>query len=146
MGGALTLQAGRSILLNASITTDNGPLTVIANDPVTNGVVDAQRDPGNAVITMGPGTTLDTGSAPLAVELRDGAGLSSHDSGPITLQTVTAVSVSVLNHGPSPGSDVQLAPVTSSCSQYYVNPNGATIVAGNLTAADSSITFTDSVV
>jgi hypothetical protein len=27
-GGALTLQAGRSIILNADITTDNGPLTL----------------------------------------------------------------------------------------------------------------------
>jgi hypothetical protein len=84
-GGALTLQAGRSMLLNASISTDNGPLTLIANDQLANGVVDSQRDPGNAVITMASGTRLDTGSGTLTVELRDGAGLTNPDSGPIFL-------------------------------------------------------------
>src|SRR5262249_51248938 len=72
-GGALTLQAGRSIVLNASITTDNGALTLIANDQQANGVVDSERDPGNAVISMAPGTSLNTGSGPLTVALRDGA-------------------------------------------------------------------------
>jgi hypothetical protein len=33
-GGALTLESGRSLVLNASITTDNGALTLIANDKV----------------------------------------------------------------------------------------------------------------
>ena len=64
-GGALTLQAGRSIVLNANITTDNGALTLIANDELANGVVDAERDPGNAVISMAPGTSLDTGAGAL---------------------------------------------------------------------------------
>jgi hypothetical protein len=53
-GGALTLQAGRSILLNADIMTDGGALTLIANDQAANGVVDSQRDPGYALITMLP--------------------------------------------------------------------------------------------
>src|SRR5262249_40317163 len=61
-GGDLTLQAGRSILLNAGITTDNGALTLIANDTLASGVMDAQRDPGDAVITMAGGTVLDTGA------------------------------------------------------------------------------------
>jgi hypothetical protein len=145
-GGPLTLQAGRSILLNANITTDNGALTLIANDQVANGVVDSQRDAGNAVITMAAGTALDTGSGSLTVELRDGFGLTHSQSGTISLQTVTAGSVTVLNNGPSAGSDVKLGAVTSSGSQYYANPHGTTLVTGNLTAADSAITFTDSVV
>ena len=145
-GGALTLQAGRSIVLNANITTDNGALTLIANDELANGVVDAERDPGNAVISMAPGTSLDTGSGPLTVELRDGAGLTNATSGAITLQTVTAGSVSVVNDGPSAGSDVNLGPVTSSGSQSYANPNGTTRVTGNLTAGDSAIQFSDAVV
>ncbi len=52
-GGDLTLQAGRSLLINANITTDNGNLTLTANDTVANGVVDADRDSGSAVITHG---------------------------------------------------------------------------------------------
>src|SRR5262249_22967064 len=92
-GGALTLQSGRSILINADITTDTGALTLIANDTLASGVVDAQRDPGNAVITMADGTALDTGSGALTVELRDGAGLTNRDSGAVTLQAITAGSV-----------------------------------------------------
>ncbi len=54
-GGDLTLQAGRSIILNASITTGNGNLTLIANDTTADGVITADRQPGTGLITMGPG-------------------------------------------------------------------------------------------
>jgi hypothetical protein len=145
-GGALTLQAGRSIVVNASITTDNGALNLIANDQLANGVVDSQRDPGQAVITMAAGTSLDTGAGTLTVELRDGVGLTNRDSGAITLQTATAGSVSVVNNGPSPGSNVSLGQVTTSGLQSYANPNGTTLVTGNLTATDNPITFSHSVV
>jgi hypothetical protein len=144
-GGDLTLQAGRSIVLYAPITTDNGALTLIANDQQAHGVVDSQRDPGNAFIAMVPGTALNTGSGALTVELRDGAGLTNRDGGVIALRSVTAGSVSVLNNGPSPGSDVDIGPVTSSGPQSYTNPNGTSVVIGNLTASDNLITFNDSV-
>jgi hypothetical protein len=144
-GGALTLQAGRSIVLNANITTDNGPLTLIANDRLADGAVDAERDPGPAVISMAPDTTLDTGSGPLRVELGNGTGLTNSESGAITLQSVTAGSVSVANDGPSTGSDVNLGSVTTSGVQSYADPNGTAQVSGNLTAANP-ITFDDSVV
>jgi hypothetical protein len=145
-GGPLTLQAGRSILVKAPIATDNGALTLIANDQSAKGVVDSQRDAGNAVITIAPGTILDTGSGSLTVELRDGAGLTNRNSGAITLQTVKASFVSAVNNGPSAGSDIIVGPVSSSRSQTYTDPHGSTTVAGNLTAADSSITFSDSVI
>jgi hypothetical protein len=145
-GGALTLQAGRSILLNAGITTDNGPLTLIANDTRANGVVDAQREPGNAFITMAGGTVLDTGTAPLTIELRDGAGGTHTASRAINLQTLSAGAVSVANTGPSAGSDLRLGPVTTSGPQSYSTPHGVTTVAGDLDASATPITFTDSVV
>src|SRR5262249_986237 len=44
------------------------------------------------------------------------------------------------------GSDVIVGPVNSTRSQTYADSHGSTIVAGNLTAADSSITFSNSVV
>jgi hypothetical protein len=144
-GGALTLQAGRSIVLNASITTDNGALTLIANDQFANGVVDAQRDPGSAIISMAAGTVLDTGSGTSTVELRDGAGLTNSDSGAITLQSVIAGSVAVVNEGPSSGSDIDLGAVVTSGVQSYADPHGITTVNSNLTAANP-ITFYDSVV
>ena len=145
-GGALTLQAGRSIILNASISTDNGPLTLIANDTLANGVVDSQRDPGNAFISMVGRTTIDTGSGPLDIELRNGAGRTYTSSRSINLQTISAGSVNVVNNGPSTGSDVVVGPVTSAGAQTYSSPNGTTVVTGNLTAVDSPIRFTDSVV
>jgi hypothetical protein len=143
-GGALTLQAGRSIVLNASIRTDNGALTLIANDTLASGVVDVQRDVGTAVITMAGGTALDTGDGPLTVELRDGAGRARPDSRAINLQAVSAGSVTIVNDGPSPGSDLRLGPVTSSGPQSYSTPHGSTTVVGDLRAADQPITFTDS--
>jgi autotransporter-associated beta strand protein len=143
-GGALTLQAGRSILINASITTDNGALTLIANDRLASGVVNAQRDPGPAVITMALGTALNTGTGVLTVELRDGAGLTNRASGAITLQIVTAAAVAVSNNGPSLGSDVILGPVASSGAQAYTSPNGTTFLMGNLSG--SAVTFLGGVV
>ncbi len=145
-GGALTLQAGRSILLNASITTDNGPLTLIANDTAADGVIDSQRDPGKATIVMAGGTALDTGTAPLDIELRDGAGLSHADSRAINLQTLTAGSVSIINDGPDTGSDIRLGAVTTTGPQSYSAPHGVTTVTADLTTGDAPITFTDSVV
>jgi fibronectin-binding autotransporter adhesin len=103
--------------------------------------VDSQRDPGKGVIRMAPGTALRTGAGALTVALRDGAGLTNRDSGAITLQTVNAGSVSVANNL----GDVNLGSVTTTGVQTYANPSGTTTVTGNLTAADSSITFTDSV-
>jgi hypothetical protein len=145
LGGALTLQAGRSLLLNAGISTDNGALTLIANDTLASGVVDVERDAGPAVIHMADGTTLDTGSGALTIELRDGAGRTNTDSGVITLQMVTAGSVSVANNGPSAGSSLVLGSVTTSGPQNYSNPNGTATVTGSLTATDNPITFNDSV-
>jgi trimeric autotransporter adhesin len=89
-GGDLTLQAGRSVLINANITTDDGNLIIIANDLLANGVIDAQRDSGAAAITMGAATTLNTGSGNLTITLRDGAGKTNSTSGLITIETLTS--------------------------------------------------------
>jgi len=144
-GGALTLQAGRSIILNASINTDNGPLTLIANDTRGNGVVDTERDPGRAVITMTGGTDIDTGTGSLNIELRDGAGLTNTHSGAINLQAIHAGPVIIANHGPDAGSDVRVGPVESSGPQSYSSPNGVSTVAGDLSSNDHPISFADSV-
>ena len=39
-GGTLVLQAGRSVLINGSITTNNSNLTLIANDTLANSNAD----------------------------------------------------------------------------------------------------------
>ncbi|MCW2248146.1 filamentous hemagglutinin family protein [Azospirillum fermentarium] len=106
--GALTLQAGRSILLNAGITITDGDLTLTANETLANGVVDAQRDAGAAAITMASGASINLGSGTLSMLLSTGLGKTYATSGAITLRDITAGTLSVLNRGPTAGSDVIL--------------------------------------
>jgi filamentous hemagglutinin family protein len=105
-GGALTLDAGRSILINASINTNNGALTLLANAPLSAGVVDAQRDTGAAVITMAAGTSINTGTAAVSITMGNGAGRTNTAAGLIDLGSITAASIDVENHGGVAGSDL----------------------------------------
>ena len=102
-GGALTLQAGRSVLINADITTDNGNLTVIANELLAAGVVNAQRDPGSAVITMGIGADIVAGTGNVRLAILSGAGKTNTASGNLTVRNISASSIRVENLGPSNG-------------------------------------------
>ncbi len=88
-GGALTLQAGRSVFINNNITTDNGALTIIGNDLLANGVEDGARDAGNAVITMNGGTNLDSGTGPITIELRTGSDKTNTGCGDVSLESVS---------------------------------------------------------
>ena len=106
--GALTLQAGRSVLVNDDITTVGGDVTLIANETLANGVIDAERDAGAATITMAAGTHIDAGAGRVLLELRDGAGKTHADSGLITLESITADRISVVNNGPTAGSGVTI--------------------------------------
>ena len=106
-GGALTLTAGRSILLNGSIVTDNGNLTLTAN---TGGgdltTVNANRQAGAAVISMAGGTSINAGSGAVNVALAAGTGLTTPTSDDITLGSIMAGSLLVSNAGPTAGSDI----------------------------------------
>ncbi len=102
-GGGLTLQAGRSLLINANITTDNGNLTLVGNETAANGVIDAYRDPGSAVITVAPLVTLNSGTGNTTIRLSTGAGLTNNSSGDITLGNIIAGNLLVENNGPSGG-------------------------------------------
>ena len=108
-GGHLELHAGKSILVNANISTDNGNLTMVSNDRHTNGVVDTGRSTGQATITMAPGTSIDAGSGKVTIELRDGAGNSNRENGDITLRSITAGTISAVNSGPTTDSGITLA-------------------------------------
>ncbi|MDD2707670.1 MAG: filamentous hemagglutinin N-terminal domain-containing protein [Verrucomicrobiae bacterium] len=113
-GGNLALQAGRSILINANITTDSGALTLAANFGASNGVVDAQRDAGAANITMASGTTINAGSADVIVDIRDGMGNTYPTSGNITLDNITTSGNIFINSvGPTAGSSILRAQSTS---------------------------------
>lgn len=56
---ALVAQAGRAILVNFNVATTNADLTLIANDAGANV---ANRDAGQAAITMAAGTPLSAGT------------------------------------------------------------------------------------
>jgi MYXO-CTERM domain-containing protein len=95
-GGSLTLAAGRSVIVDADIVTAGGDLTIIANDVLASGVVDAHREPGEAEILVADDAVIDTGSGDLTVELRDGAGKTHTDAGTLELKRVTAAGVTAL--------------------------------------------------
>jgi filamentous hemagglutinin family protein len=98
-GGALTLQAGRSLFFNADITTDNGNLILVANETLANGVINAYREPGEAVIRVAPRVTLNAGTGDAILRLGTGAGLTNSSSGDITLGDVVAGNLLVENQG-----------------------------------------------
>jgi hypothetical protein len=147
-GGALTLQAGRGLLLNASISTGNGDLTLIANDRLVGGVVDAQRDPGAAVIAMAGGASLNAGTGTLTIEMRDGAGKTNAQAGAVTLGAVRAAGLSVSTPGtpvtfagPLNGSGTVNAGTAAVSIQGTLSPGsspGALAVTGNLAFASTA--------
>ncbi len=90
-GGALTVQAGRSVIFNADVTTDSGNLTVLANASASDGVVDAQRDAGVGGITLATGRTIDAGTGSVTLTSGTAQGLTNNSTAGVTLNgTITA--------------------------------------------------------
>ncbi|HJQ57429.1 MAG TPA: MBG domain-containing protein, partial [Vineibacter sp.] len=121
-GGNLTMQAGRSITISAAITTDNGNLSLTANETTAAGVVNAQRGTGTAVLTFS-GQTITAGTGAVSILMNTGAGLTTPTSGNITLGTIaSAGSVNVTYSGPTAA--------------------GLTVINGNITAS-GDVSFSD---
>jgi len=131
--GALTLQAGRSIALNSSITTGNANLTLVANETVANGVVSAQRDAGNATIDIAAGTSINAGSGQVNITLANGAGKANNASGAINVNgSLQGGAVSIKNVGTSANSNV----VVGAAGSIAGTGNGLVeIVASNANSA-----------
>jgi filamentous hemagglutinin family protein len=90
--GNLTLQAGRNITLNSSISTGNADLTLVANENI--GVVANLRDAGNAAIVVSSGATIDAGSGNISMTVRN------RSAGSIEVgDALTAASVKLVNLG-----------------------------------------------
>ena len=79
------MQAGRDITVNADITTNNGNLTMRANGGIGLGVINAQRDAGNADITNN--ATINAGSGDINVIMDSGGGINNAAYGDISLGT-----------------------------------------------------------
>ena len=106
-GGALSLSAGRSILLNANVTTDNGNITLAANTGGSQpGLVAANRDPGPAFITMANDAAINVGTGTATIRMGDGADIGDAPSGAITLGNITAGRIDVRSFGSSSDSDI----------------------------------------
>ena len=114
-GGGLTFQAGRSILVNADVTTNNGNLTLIANETIANGVLDAFRDSGKAEIVIASGVTLNTGTGNATLLLDRGTGLTNNASGDITVGgNLIGGDIRVENSGVSGGGIILKDSITAS--------------------------------
>jgi len=141
-GGGLTLQAGRSILINRNIFTDDGNLTLLANEGVASGVIDSFRMPGNAVITVAPGVTLNIGSGDFTARLGDGAGLSHSSSGEINLANLIAGTVAVHNNGPG-GGGIRVGGTIETSGSTSLSASGA-VVTSNISSHGNPLTLTSS--
>ena len=153
VGGALTLQAGRSVLINANLTTDDAALTIVANETTANGVVNANRDTGSAVITMAGGTTLNSGNGSITITLSTGAGLTHNTSGNIALVNLTTTNtVTVANNGPTAGSGIDFGGTANIGGNLSASANGPITdgttgnisVTGNASFTGTTITLGDS--
>ena len=81
--GGLTLAAGRSVGMGGALTLYSSDLTLIANDSLANGVIDADRDPGQAGIdTFNATISAQVSSGQTAGDIRfmlgTGAGLTNN--------------------------------------------------------------------
>lgn len=83
--GELTLQAGRHIHIGATIQMGPHDLRLIANDYLVSGVIDPERDPGAAKISVHPQTFIASEGGSLSLELVSGTGKTFAESGNLWL-------------------------------------------------------------
>ncbi|MBI3616433.1 MAG: filamentous hemagglutinin N-terminal domain-containing protein [Candidatus Omnitrophica bacterium] len=80
-GKTLTIQAGRSVLINNNITTNNGAISLTANDSAAQS---ANRTAGAANMTMAVGTTLNAGNQDITLTMG-----TLNTAGTITVRSLT---------------------------------------------------------
>jgi filamentous hemagglutinin family protein len=135
-GVGLTMEAGRSIAVNANVATNNGPITLISNAP---GAQIGDRAAGAGSITMAAGTTLNAGNQPISLTV---GGLIGGNPGNITAVNLTSTTGGVTLSTPNAVTlngavNAGAGPVT-----IQTNTNGAGAEAFNMAAVGSSITTT----
>ncbi|MFS6826929.1 beta strand repeat-containing protein [Cyanobium sp. ATX-6F1] len=120
-GGDLTLQAGRNIALNSSISTDNGNLTLIANDP---GAIPGVREPGDGGIVQRTGTSLNAGTGTVTLAVRPSTATAT--AGTIALSQVSAGAIDI-------------SAVNLSLSGTTLSANGSPTAAGSLSVTSTGV-------
>lgn len=94
-GGALTLQAGRNINLNANINTANGNFTAIAGD---SGALVADLLVGTPTVTLGAGVRINAGTGSVVLVADEGNFVNNSGSAnPITAAAARIYSTNAAN-------------------------------------------------
>ncbi len=120
-GGSLTMQAGESIIINANIVTDNGRLSLTANDI---GADLNNRGLGKANIQMADGVTIDTGTGNIEMTIDMGNG--SGTSGDMLLATLKAQDIILRQHGLTAGSSIfRTATGSITANSVFIDHDGA---------------------
>ena len=127
-GGSLTMEAGRSIAILGDITTGNRNLTLVANDTVADGVHDAERDAGIATISMGSNllgqlATINAGTGTVSITLSAGADKTNAMGGSISLNSIVASSIKVVDQGNGLGTVSDL-PTLADCCGFTFGTQG----------------------
>lgn len=136
--GKLALRAGRSVFIHADISHVEG-VTIVANDRAANGVIDAYRDPGFALISMTPGAKIDAGFGTIFLTLNDGAGLSHADAGNIVLADLKADQIAIQHLGVTPNGAILPADAGSCVSAHDGVAFKATSPMGSVGAATTPL-------
>ena len=104
---SFTVQAGRTIQIEAALTTAGGAVNMTANATTTAGVDAMHRDAGTASIIFQAGGSLTTNNGDVNLTIDTGAGLTDSSSQDIsfTFSTINAGAgdVKLLNKGPGNG-------------------------------------------
>jgi hypothetical protein len=148
--GSLTIESGRSIIIDAKIDTAGGNLTLIANASLSDGVVDTERDPGDAVIAEQSGASIDTGTGALTVNLEDSTDKTNNGAGAVTLPLVNAASETLSNastvgitiNGTTPGDGTAAGSYTQFNVSGSLNLNGARLAVTYAASTPVGTTFT----
>ena len=125
-GGALTFQAGRSIIVNASVISDNGNISFSANDP---NAVSGDRLAGTAVFSNN--SIIDAGTANVSITMNTG---TAGASGSIETGHVNAANLTVVQDGPTGGATAGAIDLgeTNLTGNLSISANTATNVTNTL--------------
>ena len=103
-GQSISINAGRSIRLDANLAVGGGTVDLLAN--VAGTLPPPPGPAGPAVITMAQGSSINAGTGTVTLRMFDGGGVPGQESGNITLANITAGQIDVRNFGTTPGSDI----------------------------------------
>ncbi|MDO8595001.1 MAG: hypothetical protein Q7R45_00095, partial [Sulfuricaulis sp.] len=129
-GTTLTAQAGRSIFVNANITTNNANVRLTANETTANGVNSSYRDSGAAALSMASGKTINAGTGDIFLKMNNGS-----TSGNIVIENLTANNVSIIHDGVTSGSSI----LRNSASSLLSATNAAFMELETASGATASI-------